>query len=267
MIPSKKQKSIIGIEIILLNILLWFFIYFFVSTRYYYNEYTIAGILFILAYGLAGIYFGFHWPDYSWRWAIWITMPLLFGMTGIIILRLSENVQFSSPAVLMFLLPYGIMMFFSSIGNHTNIEIIQSGDMFLYIIYLLFTVSTFIGAYFGANVFLRAEAYWVRSILALGVGSIMAIILPPFEYFIGFIYFFIALVFGKYWPEFSWRWGILITLSSLIYLITYILVKSDQSHVNKVDSQGILISGLVCLILGCIGAYIGAYRKKTSSGI
>src|SRR3990170_951917 len=116
MIPSKKQRSIIGIELLLLNIALWFLVIFFLWGRYSDNTYLISAILITLVYGLAGIYYGFRWPDLSWRWGIWLTMPLLIGIASIIILIISEGIQFFSPAVLIFLLPYVIMMFFSSIG-------------------------------------------------------------------------------------------------------------------------------------------------------
>lgn len=72
-----------------------------------------------------------------------------------------------------------------------------------------------------------------------------------------FFYLLFGFFFGRTWPKYSWKWGIILVVPWFI-----ISIYNFISHKLFIEVFNILmLLGLLYLILSCIGAYFGATKR------
>jgi len=84
-------------------------------------------------------------------------------------------------------------------------------------------------------------------------------------FFIIFIYPLFGFFFGKTWPKYSWKWGILLVIPWFIITIYNLIYVGLSVYIFYI----LMLLGLLSLILACIGAYIGTtkgvYNRNSNS--
>lgn len=236
-----RRGIAIGIGLLLFDLI---FVYF-VLYRMLKLNVLLFLVCLLLPYYLGGQHCGKRWQNPSWKWGFWLIIPLIFLQILLYIL-ISINPELSIA---------------SGFGN-----VILVGIIFDSVLVLISSIGAIVGARLVDDLY----NYWMKRIIALVIGSMMAILNAYFFFYspnklliiiFTIIYLFIGFTLGNYWPEVSWKWGLWIILPFYILLLVWNVPLSGQfgQYAHSVFTSDL---GLGRFSLAAIGANLGAIATK-----
>lgn len=219
-----------------------------------------SNILYFIAvdafvYLLCGYQYGKYKPRFSGGLGIWLALPWFIFALGLVMLGNIGDVPIYTIIFLILGIFYLILASIGSfigaskslkkdrITTEPNNEIIFSDKLFSKIQ----NAKPSLIAFFSMILFLFLWHFlFVTELIKLSL------------FFIIFIYPLLGFFFGKTWPKYSWKWGILLVIPWFIitiYNLIYVRLFVDIFHI-------MMLYGLLYLILACIGAYIGTSKAE-----
>lgn len=244
----------IGIGLLLVNLIFGLLIIITIEDIYFvFFMFLLFFMLLLLTYYLAGQYCGRHWPNPSWKWGFWLTIPLI--VLHILLFMLLFIIEVGSVNVMLFSFGLDFVLLLTSslgaiAGGKASPETLHQ------------VLQNILNVKFLQNILNLIIKGIFFAIIPAFLVSFIGLLIVAYLIFNVFVYLFLGYKYGKRWPQLSWMAGIIFTLPW--FVITYAMFWHPPFYGGDLGIvfEEFTIFGFFNLNVACIGAYFGAKERK-----